>query len=472
MRNELSLSGPGASLREALPATYRLALGALVFTAFLTQAKFVPSIRNNIGPFEILGLLLIGAFLLSSRTWRPLAFNASTRVAFGILAIAVVSQLNIPDHRRGAGLVHIAIQIFFALFLLVIFNLMRQYRVSPRSLLRWVGIALLIVGPWIIVAGMSGPSSVQEVGPFRNRAHMASYMLTAFWIVLVYSQWPELKLRERLIAYSGVAMTLYAIAVAGRRSVYLSLLIGLLGIGIGFLIATRQKRWRLVVVGVFTFALIYFMYAYGPRYLPQLAFFQTRVQMIDDRLEEALAVSEKDAVEKGFLELQREGVRHAFSTHPFIGIGWGGFAKSHYSPTGHEVHSTPMRFVAETGMIGLGLYLAFMGLLLRSVWLGFLSMRRTPYGNAYLVLATGLSSLLVSYAYNRHVTERTFWLLTAVIFGAELFARRYRAAMAALRPDPAAASGPGQEKPTREARREPPPRLRSQSPDPWLPSAP
>ena len=135
-------------------------------------------------------------------------------------------------------------------------------------------------------------------------------------------------------------------------------------------------------------------------------------------------------MEKGFFALQRQGVRLAFITHPIVGIGWGGFAKSHYSPTGHEVHSTPLRFLAETGIVGFSLYVLFMLTLTSSVWRGFLLMRRTPFGNSYLALAVGFSSLLVSYAYNRHVTERTFWLLMGVIFAMELFSARAQAATA------------------------------------------
>ena len=122
-------------------------------------------------------------------------------------------------------------------------------------------------------------------------------------------------------------------------------------------------------------------------------YLQTRVGMIDDRLEAALGASKETAARKGFFELQREGVSYAFRTHPIIGIGWGGFAKSQYSPTGHEVHSTPLRFVAETGLVGTAFYVFFMFVLLRSVWVGFLWMRRSPWGNAYLVLAVGFSSL-------------------------------------------------------------------------------
>jgi O-Antigen ligase len=454
-----------ALLTEALPPSYQVALALIVATGFLTQAKFIPSIRNNVGPFEIVGMALIGAFLLSPRTRRPLVLNPANRAMLAILAVTVFSQLNIEGDRRTAGFINVAIQLFFVLFLVTMFNLQSQYRVNPKRILQLVCVSLLFVGPWIIVSGLNAQDLVQDVGPFRNRAHMASYMLTAFWMALMFSQWPKTKLYQRLIALSGVAMTLYAVAVAGRRSVYLSLVIGLGVLGVGFFLTSNQRRARLVIAGLLILGLTYSMYRYGPKYLPQLGFFQDRVGLIDDRLDSALALNEEEASEKGFFALQREGVRHAFTTHPLFGIGWGGFAKSQYSPTGHEVHSTPLRFLAETGLAGLTLYALFMLAVLRSVWTAYLAMRKTEYGNAYLVLAVGFSSLIVSYTYNRHITERTFWLLMAVIFAAEQFAERSLAARRLPDEAPRAAAVPPAQGPP-GSRPQPPATLPWPSPSP------
>jgi O-antigen ligase len=137
--------------------------------------------------------------------------------------------------------------------------------------------------------------------------------------------------------------------------------------------------------------------------------------MIDDRLKDAVGVTEEDATEKSFFALQKEGVRTAFLAHPLLGVGWGGFAKSQWSPTGHEVHSTPLRFVAETGLLGICLYVMFMALTATAAWRAFKRLRATPYGPAAYVLLAGFATLCVSYLYNRHITERTFWLLLAVL---------------------------------------------------------
>jgi O-antigen ligase len=146
--------------------------------------------------------------------------------------------------------------------------------------------------------------------------------------------------------------------------------------------------------------------------------------------------------DENFVALQRKGVLQAFNEHPLFGIGWGGFWESRYSPTGHEVHSTPLRFLAELGLVGVALYGTFVILLLTTTARLSALMRRSPYGASYLALAVALWSLCVSYTYNRHLTERTFWLLLAVLFTLEAFARRWQAAQRRAAAGPPSPGGP------------------------------
>lgn len=429
----IDLRPPPTAVERSLPTVQRWLLVALVFAAFLTQVKLVPSMDNNVGPFEVIGSLLILAFLTSSRTDRPLSAHPTSRIGVGILLVALASLINIDGDRLATGLVNVAILSFFAAYLVTADNLVRQYSISPGRLLAVVSLALLVVGPWIVASGLAAPGDLQEVGPFRNRAHMASYMLTAFWMVLAFAQWPRLRWRSRAVAWLGVLLCLYAVAISGRRSVYLSLGVGVVVLAVALLGARRGTRVRFGVAALLVVAALAAMYTWGSRYVPQLAFFKTRVGMIDDRLESALGVSSEEAEEESFFALQRDGVRTAFREHPLLGIGWGGFARSRFSPTGHEVHSTPLRFLAETGLLGLLLYVALMISLGWSVGRALVLSRGSPYFNSFLVLAVGYASLLASYLYNRHVTERTFWILTLVIFAGEHFAARVAAAT--RRPD-------------------------------------
>lgn len=412
----MSSSSPvvAGNVLHRLPPFARVLLALLVFSAFLTETKFVPSLRNNVGLFEVTGASVVGWLLLTSGP-GSLKAGTLTKLAFALLGVAAVSQVNIAENRTTAGLVNVAILAFFALFLLAVENLSARHRIHPVHLLRLVAWALMIVGPWIVSQGLQADWDIQDAGPFRNRAHMGNYMLTAFWLSLAYSQVPRLPRLERWVGYLGVGMTLYAVAVSGRRSVYLSLFIGLATLFVAFLVASRQKRLELSFGILFALGCLALMYTLGNRGLPQFAFFQERVSMIDDRLRSALVVDEEAAVEQTFFAAQREGIRAAFTAHPLIGIGWGGYAKSHWSPDRHEVHSTPLRFLAETGLAGFVLYVAFMAVLWWTAWSLFVRLRSGPWGAVAFVLLVGLSSLAVSYLYNRHITERTFWLFLAVV---------------------------------------------------------
>jgi hypothetical protein len=269
---------------------------------------------------------------------------------------------------------------------------------------------------------------------------MGSYMLTAFWMILIYALWPKLKPRLRLVCFVGLTLTLYAVAVAGRRSVYLSLIVGLLTLAAVVFAANRGKKLRLLVTAAFIVLFLGGLYTVGDIVSPQTAFFKRRVGQIDDRLRQAAGLNRQDQTTKSFFVLQREGVKMAFTESPILGIGWGGFPASRFSPTGHEVHSTPLRFLAELGLIGMTLYLTLMALLLGGSWRLYRAMRLTPYSASYLALMVAIWSMSVSYVYNRHVTERTFWVFLVVFLAADAFATRWHELRASLEERQATAS--------------------------------
>ncbi|MGH9464665.1 MAG: O-antigen ligase family protein [Thermoanaerobaculia bacterium] len=405
-----------------LPRRFRLLLPPLVASAFLTETKLVPFLRNNVTLFEVLGAALIFAALFVPAVRRPLRFHPVIRVIAVLFVLAALSLVNIQPSRFFYGGVQVAILGFLLCFLVAAENLFATYRVTPAYLLRLVTYAVLLVGPWVVWEGLQAEGDIQAVGPFRNRAHMGSYMLTALWMALAYMQWPGLRRRDRLAAYGALALALYAIAVSGRRSVYLSLFLGLAALVAGFLVVQRRRRGRALVSILFAGGVLFFVYSYLARLVPQAAFFHERVHMIDDRLAQAVGVSEEEATERSFFALQQEAVRIAFTSHPLLGVGWGGFAKSQWSPTGHEVHSTPLRFVAETGLLGIVLYALLMGLVAAAAWRAFARLQHSPYGATAFTLCVGFASLCVSYLYNRHITERTFWLLLVALIAQEDFA--------------------------------------------------
>ncbi len=410
-----------------VPWTLRILFTAQIFTVFMTGTKLVPGIRNNVGAFELVGLLVF-LFFFAQRHRFPerLAVPIVIRLLLLMSLAATVSLLRLPADRARMGIVQTLLLFFLFLFVLVFYNLMLRYQISPSHLLRLVTYAALIIGPWVLFSGVASGGGIQAAGPFRNRAHMANYMLTAFWLVLLYSFWPGIRKRERWISYLALASALYPVAVSGRRSVYLSLILGLACVCIAFLTASRGRRANALIAAIVILSAGTFFYTVGGKWLPQLEFFQARVGGIGDRLEQAAGGAGAAVGESNFFILQREGVVQAFLDSPIIGIGWGGFYRSQYSPTGHEVHSTPMRFLAEMGVVGILLYAALMGTLLLGSLRILALVRHGPLRMPALVLTIALWSLSLSWVYNRHITERTFWLLLVVYLTFEALATSLR----------------------------------------------
>jgi O-antigen ligase len=252
-------------------------------------------------------------------------------------------------------------------------------------------------------------------------------MLTTFWLVLIYTVWPDRSLKRWIktpICLGALLLCLYAVAISGRRSVYLSLFIGLAGLVLIFTMALKRHRLRIGAALLVSLFFLGLLYTRAEDFLPRGMFFQTRVGMITDRLQSA-SDAFSGASESGFMAMQADGIRAATHAHPILGIGWGVFYKYTLNPSRHEVHSTPLKFLAETGVLGLALYLVFLGLLILGSGRLALQMRGSPYAASYLVLAVAISSLTVSYMYNRHLTERTFWLLLLVFLVLEAFAYGY-----------------------------------------------
>lgn len=414
---------PHRSLPARVPPLMRFLFLGLIFSVFLTGVKLIPGIRNNFGPFEIIGGLFVVLYLLPGTRSKPLQGHPILTIQLLMGAAALLSMTWFQGPYLQLGAIQSLILIFQLLFVMAAFNFMVEYQISPHQLLRLVTYSALVVGPWILLAGLASDGSISEAGPFRNRAHMANYMLTAFWLVLLYNLWPGTPKRERLVSYVALASTLYPIAISGRRSVYLSLIIGLVGIGFSMLAASRGTRRSAFAAGAVLVGIIATLYLAGPRWLPQLEFFQSRVSGIGARLDMALGGADSISESQNFFDIQRIGVMSAFRENPVFGIGWGAFINSRFSPTGHEVHSTPLRFLAELGIIGLALYVAMMAILLVGSLRLVSLLRRTVYRTPALVLAIALWSLSVSYVYNRHVTERTFWLLLVFYVTFEGFAR-------------------------------------------------
>lgn len=396
------------------PFLFLILLSAMGIMTYFTGTKLVSSVGNNIGPFETIAtILFLLTFIYFFKNRKRVEIHFTVKIMFLIIVAAVMSLPNLAD-RIDWGVIQLALLVYTTILVLVLSNVIIQHPALIRYLLRFITIGALIAGVWIIYEGIRFSAPIGTAGPFRNRSHVGIYMLTSFWLVLLYFFWPGVSKVERILAVGVIFVVLYGVAVSGRRSVYLSLFIGIALLGLSFLVTKGSDKFKLSASVVVALAILFFLAQIGSQFIPQLGFFNDRIGLIDERLELAVGTGDEIEDSDNFIVLQREGMFEALADHPILGIGWGAFFDSEYSPTGHEMHSTPQRFLAELGIIGFSLYVIYnLYLWVTSVRL-FFRLRDTPFQLPALVFAVSLLSLAISWAYNRNVTERTYWLLVII----------------------------------------------------------
>lgn len=402
---------------NSLPKYLKFLVLAQIVSAFFTETRFLP-LKHNVGAFEFTAVVLTGAALIYF-VGRELPLR-SHRVLLPLFILAVVAGVSyyqlmsaIPE-RQSFGALSVIILIVSVAMAVVWYNLLLVDEETLDHFIRAITYTAGVIALWILYDSIRGGGAIGIAGPFRNRAHAGIYMHSAFWLVLAKANWPKTKGLERVVTYLILGLVLYTIATAGRRSVYFALGVGFVGLAGATLFAgwhTRQRVVTLLMVSATTLGLVYFVLS--DFWLPA-AFFKERITMVDERLQ-AFTTSSVEDTEIDFIVLQRQGVIRGFLENPILGIGYGGFAKSEYSPTEHEVHSTPLRFLVELGVVGIALYAWFMLEVAGTAFRVWRVSRGGPYETAALILLMGILALTVSYTYNRQMTERIFWLYLAFI---------------------------------------------------------
>jgi len=266
-----------------------------------------------------------------------------------------------------------------------------------------------LLSPW--------PSRI--MGPFRSNGQLASYALTSFFVMLAYLHIPDqTRGMKRLLV-----VLIWCLGIFAFLSMALRVLPSLFAGTVLYTIFAfrRSAKNGFFVIGLIVAAvlLIASIAALNPQLVPSWA--------------RDLNMTHTQSKTMGSAPLRAwalPSVWAAFTDHPLSGIGFGRFIQSDYInlTRGFEIHSTPLQFLAETGLVGFFSYLLLM------LYFGYLAFRNLllsksgEWKDFFLVLSFGVLSLPISYLYNRHLKERTFWLLLILIYAAYRFlSKRYAA---------------------------------------------
>lgn len=389
-------------------------------TVFLTRVGIVPGVANNIGPFELSVGLLVGITLLYFAKHKLKIHGHFLVAVLGFITLIATLNLFKLTDRLVFGLTQWFLLVYALALLLIFYNWLIRYPDLLRHLLRFLSYAAAIAAIFVAIDGFLSGGDPNASGLFRNRAHVSIYLLSSFWLILLYINYPGVSRREQLFFNFCLLIVLYGIAVAGRRSVYLSLAAGIFLLAISSLFYFRQAYGRVAPILLLSIGLFAFLYlGQDLPFLPSTSFFRERVGTVEQRLRAFSGDEDVIADSDNFILLQRQGMWQAVRDYPILGIGWGAFHNSPYSPTGHEMHSTPQRFLAELGVVGFSLYLVLTFYLLFSSLRLLRLAKGQPTQMPILILFIAFVSLHISWFYNRSVTDRTYWLLLVILMGFE-----------------------------------------------------
>jgi hypothetical protein len=407
-----------------VPGLFLFLLAIQAISTYWSETDLIPLIRYNVGIFEvnaaILSILTFAYFLKHS-------VPVHSHPLIMVLGFWFVATLLSLVYARGdtfiISVAAVVITLFQFVFTLVFFNILSHFRSALPFILRWIMIAATLAALWVLIDQLSQPGNYSAAGPFRGRSHVGIYMMGSFWMILMFRFWPGIKLWEKVLTYPAMALVLYGVAASLRQSVYTAMIVGVVGLTFSFVILRGWERFKISQVMLLMIGVIAALFLIGGQYLSSLALFQREAIGLESRLSIAFASEGDPEFDESFDAKQRKGAIQAFFDHPVLGIGWMGFYHSPYSPTGHELHSSTLRFVAELGIFGIIIYASILFLVFsRSIRL-FLMARKTPYQIPAYIMLVGFTAEAISHYYNRMFTDRPYWFMLVVLLTFEAYVR-------------------------------------------------
>ncbi|HOX06544.1 MAG TPA: O-antigen ligase family protein [Planctomycetota bacterium] len=358
------------------------------------------------------------------RPFRPLRMVHLFALLF--LLVAAVSFVGADPEGFSHGVIEVLILGYLVIFCLIADQFMSGDDEIKRVLDVWMLAAALvaIIGLYECVAVILHLPRLNRyrdeyrvIATFRRPPQLGVYALSSFFVAVAYSMVPDLPARKRLALRILAAAMVVLIVFSSRRSALASLAVGMFLI---LVLHAGELRRAVVLGGLFALAV------FGAHQLissePTLReFFTNRLRVLYNPGEEGVP----------FIKANFDDAVAAFHERPLLGIGYGHFAGSDYSSTGNEIHSTPLRVLAECGTIGALVYLAMTCTFLYLAWRNVRLARGTIWVGFAQVIFPGMVALQVSYLYNRALRDRTYWLLIALTVALHsMLAARRREALA------------------------------------------
>jgi O-antigen ligase len=190
-----------------------------------------------------------------------------------------------------------------------------------------------------------------------------------------------------------------------------------IGFGIGFLLSLLMRRnYKTFLISLVVGLILFVVIQELPKIAPDI---NSRISYkYETRLAGTLEGESGLTDEEGFIQNNLSKAMTAFRDNPISGTGIGAFGGGHYDK--YEVHSTYFKMIGETGIIGSIAYIIFMIFFMKKLRY---KKHKDMFSEFLYFVLPFIIGCLVSWAYTYHMRKREFWIMFAIIFIADYFAK-------------------------------------------------
>ncbi len=311
-------------------------------------------------------------------------------------------------------------EVIILAFLVLIFNSIVSHYNTPEKFSRLIiafAYATLIgsaIGLYDIFIGGHGlprifpeRASGEAVSGFRNAGQAGAYMLIA--IVTLFAFYNSqlfglLNRKQRNLIRTTLFFSFLFFITTGKIAAYIGLLVSI------FCYVIYKRNFKVLVGTTLLVLIVGFVVIRFQAAAPLL--YERLVRKVETRILEPAEGKENNAG-SNFIKANFGGALQAFNDNPLTGSGIGGFMNRYGR---YEVHSTYLKIIGETGLIGVIGYIIFMFYFLKTIFIPSKISRANPYANFLRELSPLIIGCIISWGYTYHLRKREFWIMFAIAF--------------------------------------------------------
>ncbi|MEP3562925.1 MAG: O-antigen ligase family protein [Marinobacter sp.] len=394
----------------------RYSLRALIFLYFLlagvtwVSGSAGQGILGRVALADVLGLLIVFfALLVVFKTRKGMVIVPTPFRLYMPFFLVLVLSVVFSDYPEK-GLIEVLVHLYIFIVSLSLFVIF----VQSKNLLSFEDILGLILGSGAVLSAIGLvqflflPNLFQGAfgglsGTFRNTGQAGAFF--ALYIGIIVPGFLAGLIRPSLRNFILLLVIVLALILTFKRAAWIGLLIGfvLLVLRMSFSRSARDKKFA-------AYGLI-LIFVLAPVVLGVFSWAIENVNGMAWRFQSKISQDAGEDFIEGFFMENVHAMWLALVDNPIFGAGAANVAGVY--TTKYEIHSTYMKIVATTGLVGTAFYLVFMsGFSVSMLKVGSLRNKYSEYLRYVFPFFVGM---VVSWAYTYHLRKREFWIFFAVV---------------------------------------------------------